>query len=75
MGAASRSRPAASCHGADAAGGTNGSGVRGLDIRCQEADAFQEKVSRGDGDMPSFSQLSPAAIGRIADFVATLCVR
>lgn len=65
----------ASCHGDDAAGGTNGSGVRGPDIRCKEADELQEKVRRGDGDMPAFPELTTAAVGRIADFVSGLCVR
>jgi mono/diheme cytochrome c family protein len=65
----------ASCHGDDAAGGTNGGGVRGPDIRCQDADSFQEKVSRGDDEMPAFPGLPAAAIARIADFVGALCVR
>jgi mono/diheme cytochrome c family protein len=65
----------ASCHGDDAAGGTNGSGVRGPDIRCQDADSFQEKVSGGDDEMPAFPGLPAAAIARIADFVGGLCVR
>jgi hypothetical protein len=65
----------AGCHGDDAAGGTNGGGVRGPDIRCKDADEFQDKVSRGDGPMPAFPELSTAAVGRIADFVAGLCVR
>jgi mono/diheme cytochrome c family protein len=63
----------ASCHGADAAGGRSGAGVRGPDVRCKDADAFQEKVSRGDDEMPAFPELPPAAIARIAAFVAGLC--
>jgi mono/diheme cytochrome c family protein len=65
----------ASCHGDDAAGGTNGSGIRGPDVRCQDADSFQEKVSGGDDEMPAFPGLPAAAIARIADFVGGLCVR
>jgi mono/diheme cytochrome c family protein len=63
----------ASCHGADAGGGRNGSGVAGPDIRCKGESDVGEKVREGDGDMPAFPELSESAIGRIADLVAGLC--
>jgi mono/diheme cytochrome c family protein len=63
----------ASCHGTDAAGGRNGSGVAGPDIRCKGAGDVREKVREGDGDMPAFPELSDGAIARIADFVDGLC--
>jgi mono/diheme cytochrome c family protein len=64
----------AGCHGGDAGGGT-GDGVRGPDIRCKGAADVEEKIREGDGEMPAFPELSTAAVARIADFVAGLCVR
>jgi hypothetical protein len=61
---------AAACHSA----GTPIAYSRVADLRCKDADEFQEKVSRGDGRMPAFAEIPTAAVARIADFVAGLCV-
>ena len=59
----------ASCHGTTAAGGRNGLGVRGPDIRCTEAGDYSEKVRFGDDDMPAFPRLDPSDVTAIVGFV------
>jgi mono/diheme cytochrome c family protein len=62
------------CHGAGAAGGENGLGVHGPDIRCTESGDYREKVRFGDDDMPAFPALDTADADAIAGWVrGTLC--
>jgi mono/diheme cytochrome c family protein len=62
------------CHGATAGGGRNALGVRGPDIRCQGANDFQEKVRKGDDDMPAFPALDAGDVTAIATWVrGTYC--
>jgi mono/diheme cytochrome c family protein len=63
----------ATCHGTTGAGGRNGAGVRGPDIRCTESHDFLEKVMNGDDEMPAFPELDAAAISRIVGFVHGFC--
>src|SRR5262249_28437172 len=61
------------CHGATAAGGRNGLGVAGPDIRCSRAIA--EPVTSGQGtDMPAFPRLTPGDVTSLQQFLTdTLC--
>jgi mono/diheme cytochrome c family protein len=62
------------CHGDTAGGGVNADGVRGPNIRCQEAPDFLEKVQGGGDGMPAFPELDVPTIEALANFVnATFC--
>jgi len=61
------------CHGATAAGGRNGLGVAGPDIRCSRAIAGP--VASGEGtDMPAFPRLTPGDVTSLQQFLTdTYC--
>jgi mono/diheme cytochrome c family protein len=62
------------CHGTTGRGGRNAEGVRGPDIRCVSAHDLDEKVRKGDDEMPAFPTLAtPARLAGLAGVLAGFC--
>jgi mono/diheme cytochrome c family protein len=63
----------ARCHGADAAGTSNVSGIQGPDLRCRSYQIIAAEISDGDAYMPSFPELTNAEVSAIGAFVRGRC--
>jgi mono/diheme cytochrome c family protein len=62
------------CHGSTGRGRRSAEGIRGPDIRCVSAHDLDEKVRKGDDEMPAFPALAtPARLAGLAGVLDGFC--